>query len=435
MTGAPGVIAAGPRADVPALRPRIAYLVSQYPAPSHTFIRREIAALRRRGVLVDAYSIRPGECLSEADRAEQAGTFYVLRPPWRAFAGALAWSFARSPRRWFVTLAATMRHRLPGAAALVRSGFYFAEAMRLARELDRRRTTHLHDHFANAAAQVGLAAARYLGLGWSLSVHGLSDFDGPTAPLLAQKIAAAEFVACATRHGRARLVRLAPEGAWSKLHVVRCGVDPAALPHAEARRPPRPGEPLELVSVGRLAPEKGHAGLVEAFAEVLRRGVDARLTIVGGGSEEGRIRAAIAAHGVEGRVALRGRQPERVALEAMARAHVFVLSSLAEGLPVVLMEALALELPVVAPAIAGIPELVVHGETGLLYPAGDWRALADRVCALGADPQLRARLAAAGRARVAEEFDADRAAAPLATLFGARGPATAAAGGLRRAEP
>lgn len=397
---------------------RIGYLVSQYPAPSHTFIRREVAALRRRGLEVETFSIRPGECLSEEDRDEDRRTFRVLPASPLAVLGALAVTAARRPGRFLRSLSATLRLRLPGLPSLLRSCAYFAEGMLLARQLERRGVGHLHGHFANAASHVGLAATRYLGLGWSVSLHGLSDFGTPLTALLPRKIAEARFVATATRFGREEAARLAAPGDRGKLHLVRCGIEVDRLPPAR-RRPRAPGEPLEILHVGRLSPEKGQAGLVEAFAAAVRRGLDARLVIVGGGPDEGRIRDAVAAHRLEGRVALAGRQPEAEVLAAMARADLFVLSSLAEGLPVVLMEALALELPVVAPAIAGIPELVEDGVTGLLFPAGQWEALGERILAAAGDPEGRRRMAAAGRARVLEEFDVSRAVAPLAALLAA----------------
>lgn len=395
---------------------KVGYLVSQYPAPSHTFIRREVAAIRRLGLEVDTFSIRPGESLSDEDRSEESGTYCVLGQPRHRLATSLAVAGLRRPARWLHVLLATVRHRTPGAGALARSAAYFAEAMRLALELERRGITHLHSHFANPAAHVGLAATRYLGIGWSVTLHGLSDFAGPTTPLLADKIAAARFVACATRYGREEASRLVPPGDRDKLHVIRCGIETGRMPPA-TRRVPACGEPLEILSVGRLSPEKGHLGLLEAFAEVVQRGLDARLVLIGSGPEEAAIRAAVRARGLSGRVELAGKQPESRVLAAMARAHLFVLSSLMEGLPVVLMEALALELPVIAPAITGIPELVVDGETGLLFTAGCWDELADRMWTAARDPDLRARLASAGRARVLEEFDVDRAVRPLALLL------------------
>ncbi len=399
--------------------PKVGYLVSQYPAPSHTFIRREVAALRALGVAVETFSVRPGESLSDADRAEEARTFVVLARPraltaLRLLASALV-MLARRPRRWLATLGWTVRHRLPGAGEGLRALAYFAEATRLARGLEARGVTHLHSHFSNAAAVVGLAAARLLGLGWSVTLHGNADFHGPTTPLLPAKLGEARFAAAVTRHGLAEALRLAGPGAAGQLHLVRCGIEPGLLPRPS--RSPGGGRPLELLSVGRLSREKAQVGLVEAFAGLVARGVDARLVLIGAGPEEGRVRAAVAAHGLEARVELRGRQPEAAVLSAMAGADLFALSSLVEGLPVVLMEALALGLPVVAPAITGIPELVVDGETGLLFPAGDWGALAERLARLAGDAPLRARLAEAGRRRVLEEFDAARAAEPLVRLF------------------
>lgn len=395
----------------------VGVVVSQYPAPSHTFIRREVAALRGLGVAVETFSIRPGQPLSEADRAEQARTFTVLD----GSPLALAWPVlagARRPLRWARALRVSLRHALPGAGQRLRALAYFAEGLRLGAEMERRGVTHVHSHFANPAAVAALAASRWLGAGWSVTVHGLSDFAGAMTPRLAAKIEDAEFVASATEWGRARLEKLAGGDDARKLHVVRCGVDVAALP-APARTAPGPGAPLVVLSVGRLSPEKGHVGLVEAFAALVRRGHDCRLVLIGGGPEERAIRAAVAAAGLEDRVELRGAQPEAAVLEEMARAHVFAMSSLMEGLPVVLMEALALELPVVAPAISGIPELVVHGETGLLYAAGRWGELADALERLATDAALRGRTGRAGRARVLREFDAATAARPLAGLLGA----------------
>lgn len=396
----------------------VAVLVSQYPAPSHTFIRREVAALRRLGLAVETFSIRPGASLSELDREEAARTFTVLPgSPAALVAPALA-AMVRRPLRFARALAAVQRHALPGLGQRLRALVWLAEGLRLAGELERRGVRHLHGHFANPASVAGLAACRYLGIGFSVTVHGLSDFAGPMTPRLGRKLEDATFVASATEWGRARLGALGGGRHAHKAHLVRCGVEVERLPRP-ARRGPAPGEPLEILAVGRLAPEKGLLGLLEAAAALARRGVAFRLVLIGGGPEEPALRRAVEALGLAGRVELRGPQPEAAVLEAMARAHAFALSSLMEGLPVVLMEALAMELPVVAPAISGIPELVVEGETGLLFPAGDWGRLAARLEELAGDAALRARLGRAGRARVLAEFDAGRAAEPLARLLAA----------------
>jgi colanic acid/amylovoran biosynthesis glycosyltransferase len=400
---------------------RIGYLVSHYPLPSHTFVRREVAALRKRGVEVETFSIRPAHSLSEADRAEEARTFYVLHRPWLPIAASLVRTFARSPGRWLSTLSDALQHRLPGAKRLLLSFVYFAEAMRLALELERRGVTHLHNTFANPASHVGMAAARYLGIGWSIALHGLGDFDGPTTPLLGRKVAASRFVISVTDFGRGQTMRLSDPGDWHKLHVVRCGVEADALPQP-APRWPAPGERIQVLSVGRLSPEKGQVGLVEAFAAAVRKGLDAQLVLIGGGPEEARIRAVVDALGIGDRVEMRGALPESAVLEAMSQAHVFVLSSFMEGLPVVLMEAMALRLPVIAPAITGIPELVIHRETGLLYTVGRWDQLADRMETLAGDAALRARVVEGGRARLLPEFDVAHSAERLEALFRGASP-------------
>jgi len=200
--------------------------------------------------------------------------------------------------------------------------------------------------------------------------------------------------------------------------VVRCGIETDRVP-PRRRSPPGPGRPIEFLSVGRLSTEKGQLGLIDAFGRLIRRGLDARLVLIGGGPMEAALRAAIARRELEDRVELRGPQPEATVLDAMAEADVFVLSSLMEGLPVVLMEALAAELPVIAPSVGGISELVVHRETGLLFAVENWDELAERMAELAQDVDLRARIGAAGRARVISEFDVDRAVQPLAELFAA----------------
>lgn len=397
---------------------KIAYLTSQYPAPSHTFIRREIDGLRRRGLDVQTFSVRrplPQEVLSDRDRQDVAETFYVFPPTPLRILGALLATFARRPLRFSATFWATVRHRLPGVKNLVWALFYFAEGMLIAQELRKRGVDHLHNHFANAAASVGFAATRYLGIDWSLTLHGISDFDYPHGPLLPEKIAQARFLACVSHFGRAQAMRVSPPEQWCKLIIARCGVDPTTLPARKAHD----GTRLRLVQVARLSPEKGQMGLIEAFAAAVQRGLDAELVIVGDGPDQPRIAAKIAALGMGDRISLPGRKPEIEALAFTASADIFVLSSFMEGLPVVLMEALALGVPVIAPAIAGVPELVEHHVSGLTFPAGSWTELTERILELAADPALRARLAAAGKARVEAEFAIDRAVEPMVQALSA----------------
>jgi colanic acid/amylovoran biosynthesis glycosyltransferase len=175
------------------------------------------------------------------------------------------------------------------------------------------------------------------------------------------------------------------------------------------------------VSVGRLSPEKGYVGLIAAFAKVIERGTRAELRLIGDGQERPRIKQEIERHRLESYCSLLGRLPEPDVLREVARADVFVLPSFMEGLPVVLMEALGLKVPVIAPCVAGIPELVEHGKTGLLFSPANWDELTEHILTLLADGGLRDRLAEAGRARIEAGFDATRAVEPLYLKFSARG--------------
>lgn len=395
---------------------RIGYLVSRYPAPSHTFIRREVEALRRRGLEIHTFSIRPPEDATGDDGVTRGGTWVLLPVHPARLVGAHGRMLLRRPGAYLHTLGRALAHRVPGARALLWSLFHFAEAVVLAEELERRGIEHLHNHFANAGANVGYLATRLLGIQWSLTLHGISEFDYPAGPLLPEKVAAAQFVACASYFGRAQAMRVTPPSQWAKLHVVRCGVSLENLPRW---RPPAAGGPLRILVVGRLAPEKGHVGLVRAFSEAVAQGLDATLRIGGAGPGRDDVQDAVRACGLGDRVRLLGRLRERQVLEEMARADAFVLPSFMEGLPVVLMEALALGVPVVAPRVAGVPELVEHGRTGLLFTPGHFAELADRILQLAADPALRRRLGHRGRRRVRACFDVERAVEPLVHLYGA----------------
>jgi glycosyltransferase involved in cell wall biosynthesis len=391
---------------------RIAYLVSQYPAASHTFIRREVMGLRARGFEVDTFSVRPPTGvakLAEVDQKETAATWYVLPIAPARIARAHAKALLAKPKAYVRTLQRALGHRAPGLKGLVWSAFHFAESIDLAAELERRAVEHLHNHFANSGANVGYLAAHFLELDWSLTLHGASEFDYPAGILLKEKLEAAQFVACVTHFGRAQAMRLVDPKHWPKFHIVRAGIDPPKTNGAAVQAPTR----ARLVCVARLSPEKGHAGLLQAFAEVVRGGVDAELELLGDGPEAARIEAQIRELGLEARVFMRGQVPEDGALSAMSQATAVVLASFMEGLPVVLMEALALGVPVVAPCVAGIPELVEHGVSGLTFPPGDWVSLARVLKQMLGDAELRQRLALEGKRRVESEFFVERSLTPL----------------------
>lgn len=395
---------------------KLAYLTSQYPATSHTFIRREVSALRARGVSVTTFSIRApagSELAAEEDRREAAATYTVLSRGLGEFAAAHGAALLRSPAAYVRTLLLALRHRPPGLRALLLSIAHFGESILLARQLRREGVTHLHNHFANSAATVGLLASRFLGLGWSFTMHGISETDYPAGLLLPEKIRAAQFVACVSWFGRAQAMRTVAPSEWGKLEVVRCGLELDRLP----ARPAPPTGRLRFVCVGRLSPEKGHAGLLKAFTEVRRAHPHAELRLVGDGPDSDELKGLARRCGIEQSVRFVGRLPERATLEEIASSDILVLPSFMEGLPVVLMEAMALGLPVIASRVAGIPELVLDGRNGLLFTPSHWSELEHCLLDVANDSDLRQRLGEAGRRSVADEFDINRSAALLQQHF------------------
>ncbi|MCK6550572.1 glycosyltransferase [Myxococcota bacterium] len=396
---------------------RIGYLTSVYPAISHTFIRREIQALRRRDVEVETFTIRRSpdfDALSDEDKREFERTWAILPPDKLALVLAHLRALAKSPGRYVDTLRLALRHRVPGVKNGLWAMFHFIEGVHLARELERRGVEHLHAHFGNAGAVIAMLAAEVGGIGYSLTLHGSPCFDGPR-PLLAEKLEHADFLACVSSYGRAQTFWASSPEHWDRVALVRCGVEAEQMASRVIERTPR-ARP-RIVTVCRLSPEKGLMGLVTAFSKIVARGLDADLRIVGEGPERKRLEAHVAALGLQDRVSMPGHAAHGKALEEIADADVFAMASFMEGLPVVLMEAMALGTPAVAPRLTGVPELIEEEKTGLLFTPSRWDELEERLARLVGDAELRTRLAAAAKAHVRGEFDSDRAVEPLLARF------------------
>nr|WP_306437051.1 glycosyltransferase family 4 protein [Porphyrobacter sp. GA68] len=308
------------------------------------------------------------------------------------------------------SLVLSQRHREQGLRGWFWSLFHLAEALALATMLRRTGTTRLHSHFANSGATVGMIAADHLSLPWSLTLHGISETDAPAGALLPDKVRRAEFVACASWFMRAQAMRSVEPEHWGKLHIVRCGVSPAAsaVPAGSVRR---------LVTVGRLSAEKGYPGLFEALSMISDKIPSLTLEVIGDGPLREALQAQVQSTRLTHAVTFLGALQEEDTLRIIAAADGFVLPSLMEGLPVVLMEAMAAGKPVIAPAVAGIPELVRDNDTGLLFRPGDWRQLAEQMHRLCTDDLLASNLARNGRRKVLDEFTIDEAVVPLKALF------------------
>lgn len=407
---------------------RIGYLVSRYPLPTHAFIEREIEAVRELGVEIHVFGIHRAEpgASPTAGEAEALRTTFAVRPvALIPLVGAHVEALALQPRAYLRTLAVALT--LPGGRhGRITQLFYFGEAVPIWRECRRRRLHHLHAHFTSPSGDVALLASQ-LGVGtgtietWSFTAHGTDMLDDVRARL-AEKIRRATFVVCASDVGRSLLMRLVSDREWPKIEVVRCGLD--ARWHVVPRMRAAHDGPLRVLTVGRLVPEKGHAILFDAIAELERRGVPVQVEVVGDGPRREQLRRRVEDLGISHRVHFAGQVGQEDILDRYAAADVFCLASLSEGLPVVLMEAMSAGLPIIATRIMGIPELVEHGATGLLVSPGRPDEIVVALETLARAPDLRARYGAAGRERVLSEFSIERAARMLRSAFlSAVGPA------------
>jgi colanic acid/amylovoran biosynthesis glycosyltransferase len=391
----------------------VAYLASRYPDVSHTFIQREILALRRLGVEISTFSVRrarPNQVLSQPDRDEAERTYAILPPRLGDHLRAHRRAFGRRPRAYVSCLLRSLRRAPPGARALLWRLFYFAEAVVLWDQCERRGIAHVHAHFANVGSDVAQLASELSGgsLGWSFTMHGSTEFYDVREHRLADKVRSAGFVVCVSDFTRSQLMMWVGDEHWDKLRVVRCGVDTSAF--TPASRDGRAG-PLRILCVSRLVLGKGLTLLFEAA-----RGVDAEIVLVGDGPERQRLERRAAELGVD--VTFTGAVGQDEIRRHYAEADVFCLPSFAEGVPVVLMEAMASGLPVVATRITGIPELVEEGVSGLLVRPARADELAVALGELADDPDRRATMGAAARQAVRERYDLERNIHELAGLFG-----------------
>lgn len=396
---------------------KLAYILNTYPQPSHSFIRRELHALERGGAQILRLAMRRSDMalVDAGDQAEATRTEYVLD---RGMPG-LAWSTLlhalRAPVNFARALGLAIRCGRASDRGVLRHLVYLAEAAQVVRRCRQQGVQHIHAHFGTNAACVAMLAHALGGPGYSFTVHGPEEFDAPRDLSLGLKLDRAAFGVGVSQFGRSQLKRWADFATWPRLKVVHCAIEPAAFPADPA---PTPHGPLRLVSIGRFSEQKGQMILIQTMAALHKTHPDIHLSLVGDGEMRAALESAISAHGLERSITLTGWLDENGVRSEIMAAHALVMPSFAEGLPMVVMEAMASARPVIATYIAGIPELVQPADTGWLVPAGDVSALVDAIRELAqTPPEVLAAMGAAGRLRVLARHDSDTEAQKLAGYF------------------
>lgn len=395
---------------------KVAYVVNQYPKVSHSFIRREILAIERQAIAVMRIAVRGWDAhvVDEEDIRERGRTRYVLRDGVASLVAPLLREALRSPARFFSTLRLAVHMSRKADRGLAYHLIYFAEACKVAAWLRTDAVDHLHAHFGTNSAEVAMLAHGLTDIPYSFTVHGSEEFDKPEYMGLGEKIRRSAFVVAITSYTRSQLYRWVDQAHWHKVQIVHCGLDRA---FHDVPAVPVPAVP-RLVNVGRLCEQKGQLLLVEAAAKLASEGMDFELVLAGDGEMRPAIEVAIARHGLQRQVRITGWISSADVRAEILAARALVMSSFAEGLPVVIMEAMALRRPVLTTHITGIPELVLHGENGWLFPPGALTELAAAMKACLTSPlDTLDAMGARARQRVLERHDIDREAQRLADLF------------------
>ncbi len=346
---------------------RVAYLTNAYPSVSHTFIRRELTELEQQVGDISRFSIRgsPHEIVDPDDQREDGKTFHVLKQPVARWARA-ALDGIKNPLRTVAGVRKALELGRKSYRGLPRHGMYLAEAMLLLEEMQRQGVDHVHVHFGTNPTAVASIMRAMGGPSYSFTVHGPDELDAPEGHKLGPKIEDAAFVVAITDFCAGQLRRWVGHDHWEKIRVVHCTVGDEFFDQA------RPIDPdsKQLVAVGRLSRQKGQVLLVEAFADAVAQGLDAKLVLAGDGDMRPQIEQLARERGIEDRLRITGWITGEQVREEILSSRAMVLPSFAEGLPMVIMEAFALKRPVLTTYIAGIPELVDDGENGFLIPSG-----------------------------------------------------------------
>lgn len=394
----------------------IAYLINQYPKVSHSFIRREIAGLEAKGIQVARFSIRScsTELVDEADKIELEKTRVVLGVGIIGLLFDLIRIAVTRPKRLLQSLwlAIKLGHR--SDRGLLRHFAYLAEACVLLGWFKDLGVTHVHAHFGTNSTTVAMLCQSLGGPPYSFTVHGPEEFDRVKELSLVEKVERAAFVVTVSSYGKSQLYRWCKQQQWSKIHVVHCGVDDGFLALPSVPVPTHP----QIVCVGRLCEAKGQLLLLEAMEQLATEGLRFKLVMVGDGPLRTEIETLVAQLSLQEQVKITGWSSNSEVRQHILAARAMVLPSFAEGLPVVIMEALALGRPVISTYVAGIPELVEPGISGWLVPAGSVEALKIAMRkALELPIEELDMMGKAGAVRVAQQHNAAIEARSLAILF------------------
>ncbi len=395
---------------------KIAYLINQYPKVSHSFIRREIQELENMGVKIQRYSIRRSEdeLVEIQDKQELDKTHFILNIGVGRLLINVFKVLILKPVNFIQALILTIKIGFGSDRGILRNLAYLAEACVLSFWLKQEDIKHIHAHFGTNSTAVAMITSILGDFTYSFTIHGPEEFDKPMAIALPEKIKRATFVVTISSYGKSQVYRWCDYREWGKIHIIHCGLDEKFI---QAEITPIPEE-NRLVCVGRLCPQKAQLLLLQAIARLKEKGIICKLILVGDGELRQEIENLAKKLGIKAQITITGWASSDEVKEQISQAKLMVMPSFAEGLPVVIMESLALGTPVISTYVAGIPELVVNGESGWLIPAGDIDALTNAMeSALTLSSQKLAEMGKKGQEKVIQNHNIKRETQKLSNLF------------------
>lgn len=400
----------------------VAYVMTYYPAVSLTFLAGEIDEIEKEGGSVFPIAINtssPSDLTTNIARRRRDRTLYLKQSVWAVIAATLG-CLCRHP----VALPRLAFHAIcsarTDAGLMLRRLAHLSYAALVAKRCTEQGVSHIHAQFGQAPATIAWFATEIMRfrtptpVSWSFTIHGFQDFVDEAVARLDLKAPAARFVVCVSQFTKSQLCRITDPDLWDRFHVIHCGID---LDLFKFRSPPQPSVTPLAVIVGRLSPEKGHLVLFQAVKALKERNVPMALDVVGGGPFEQRLRNEVDRLDLQASVNFVGELTPDQVKDRLNGADIFCMASFSEGLPISIMEAMAMGVPVVSTWIAGIPELAVNEITALTVAPGDANALADAIERVIHDPALCARMISAARAAIEQRHSLPTNARSIAELF------------------
>ena len=393
----------------------VVYIVHRFPRVTDTFIFREIRALQKQGLSVKVVSVwRPkdSETLPQVLKDWENDVSFLLPCGFLRAACDILAMLGRHPLRFAATLVLALRTSRPGLRGLLFQMFYLFEAILASSRIGDQRKIQLHNHFGDQSGTVTMLAAKFCGLPYSISFHGPHVFFDPLGQRIKDKALRTAFNRCISFYCRSQIMLFMDNYEPVRCPIIHCGVNSSAYSY----RDPKP-DASRILSVARLAPEKGFRYLLEAFNVAAKENPTIQLRLAGDGPMRSELEEQARLLGISERVVFLGSATEAEVRSELAAADIFVLPSLAEGLPVSLMEAMSVGVPVIATNVAAVGELIGDGCSGRLVPPTDVGSLERALIELIDDHEKRIAFARAGRAKIEAEFELDRETLELAKEF------------------